>query len=600
MPKKTSRGSTAPSLASLVASASAEAAGAEELAGRSRPGGGEGPPSTVPLRKIRVREGHNPRKVFDEQALRELAETVAAGGIVQPIVVQPDPEAGDFWILQGERRYRSLRHLLKEGRIEEDYPVPVYVREGLDEEAALTSALVENLQREDLSPVEEAEAFAVLRDRFGRSTAEIARTVGRTRRHVQGRLQLLSLDEEVRDAVLEGEVPGSVARVLAGAPGGLQREALERFRGAPAHLKSAEAMRRHLRARLVPFEQALFDPAHYVDTHGGPVWVTETGERDPGDRGRYFADPALFSRLQEEALEMIRGELRTRYEWVEEVQGRELPGHLEEDPQGPGAVLLLPNGLFDVRLIEGVRMAGGSRAEEVPVGRHAAGRPEAAVEEVVEPPSPARLARAARLRTRALQEAVAADPVAALRAAIVALLTGGPSVGVSFDAEALRRRPDPPPTVVRGLNALARAAGLEGPEVLLDPDREERPDEGDLYHRLLSVPRGVLVRMFAALVAATLDSGSADGEGPTLEGPALAYELAQDLEVRVTDWKPTVKYFREYSLEELRAIAERLEVELPEAVSKEEAIEVLLSSERIGEYSPPELAFRPPGGASSD
>jgi hypothetical protein len=418
---------------------------------------------------------------------------------------------------------------------------------------------------------------------------------------VQGRLQLLSLGEELRQAVLEGEVPGSVARVLAAAPGEIQREALERFREAPAHLRSAEAVRRHLRARLVPFEQALFDPAHYLETHGGPVWVTETGERDPGDRGRYFADPSLFSRLQQEALDLIRGELRARYEWVEEVQGRELPAHLEEDSGGPGAVLFLPNGLYDVRVLEGVRMATGSGPEEVPAGWPAAVRPEVSgVEELVAPPSEARLARAARLRTRALQEAVAADPVAALRAAIVGLLTGGPSAGLSFDPEALRRRPDPPPTVVRGLNALARAAGLDGPEELLDPDREERLDEGDLYHRLLSIPRGVLVRMFAALVAATLDGGSAVGDEPTLESPALAWELAQDLEVEVTDWRPTVKYFSQYGLEELRAIAEGLGIELPETASKEEAIEVLLSSERIGEYSPPELAFRPPGAGPTE
>jgi hypothetical protein len=83
-----------------------------------------------------------------------------------------------------------------------------------------------------------------------------------------------------------------------------------------------------------------------------------------------------------------------------------------------------------------------------------------------------------------------------------------------------------------------------------------------------------------------------EGEELTVASPGLACELAQDLELAVTDWRPTAKYFREYGLEELRAEAGRVGVELPAEASREEAIEALLESERIGEYSPPELFFR--------
>jgi ParB/RepB/Spo0J family partition protein len=598
MPKNARR-STANPLLSLVASASAEAAGAEELASRSSRAPTQAVPPTVTLRQLRVRPGHNPRKRFDEQALRELADSIEAGGIVQPIAVEPDSPSGGYSIIQGERRYRALRLLLEEDRISEDYPVPVYVRSDLDAEAALTAALVENLQREDLSPLEEAEAFAKLRDLFGRSTAEIARGIGRSRRYVQGRLQLLSLVDEVRQAVLEGDMPAAIARVLTGAPAELQRSALEHFLDAPPPLRTEEAVRRYLRVRLVPFDRALFDPKLYEAEHGGPIWVTDTGERDPGDRGRYFADPELFLRLQREALDQRREELQDRYEWVEELEAWALPEHLEEAPDGPGAVILVGNGLYDVKVVEGVR-AAAPPGDETPAPRRPvrADSGSSVIEDLAEAPTATRLRRAARLRTRALQEALASDPVAALRAALVSLLTAGPSVGLRLDPGALGHRPDPPPTVARGLEALARAAGLEAAE-LLRPDRSRELGESDLYHRLLSVPRNVLVRMFTALVAATLDGGSATGDEPTVESPDLAFELAHDLEVTVTDWRPTAKHFAEYSVGELAAIADRLGVEVSASADKAEIIQVLLASKRIGEYSPPELAFRPaePGQA---
>ena len=601
MPKTPARRSTALSLASLVASATADSAGAEELASRGFHASTRTAPPTVPLRQLRVRPGHNPRKRFHEESLREMADTIESGGIVQPIVVEPDPDSGAYWIIQGERRYRSLRLLLEEDRITEDYPVPVYVRSAVDPQAALISALVENLQREDLSPIEEAEAFAELHDRFARSTAEIARAVGRSKRHVQARLQLLSLVDEVRQALLDGELPATVARVLAGAPAGLQRSALEHFREAPAALRTEEALRAHLRARLVPLERALFDPDLYEKAHEGPIWVTDTGDRDPGARGRYFGDPGLFLRLQQEELDRRREELRSRCDWVETIEAWELPARFEEAQDGPGAVILVRNGLYDVQVIEGVRTASAP-AETLPFPRRPA-RPDSAppqADAAGEPPTPTRLARAARLRTRALQEAVASDPVAAMRAAVVSLLTSGPSAGLRLDPEALARRPDPPPTVARGLQALAQEVGLESAEQLLVPGGHPELAEGELHHRLLATPRAVLVRMFAALVASTLDSSSAAGGEPTLESPDLAFELAHDLDVTVTDWRATAKYFNEYGPEELRGIAERLGVQIPASASKGEAIELLLASGRIGEYSPPELAYRPTDPAPTD
>ena len=187
---------------------------------------------------------------------------------------------------------------------------------------------------------------------------------------------------------------------------------------------------------------------------------------------------------------------------------------------------------------------------------------------------------------------MAIDPVAALRAAVASLLARGPGAGVRLDRLEGELAVDAPPSVVRGLDALAHAVGIEGAGELFDREAPGRPSEGEIYSRLLAVPRGVLVRMFAAVVASTLQAGAARGEELTLASPGLACELARDLELAVTDWRPTAKYFREYGLEELRAEAGRVGVELPAEASREEAIEALLESERIGEYSPPELFFR--------
>ena len=167
MPPKTARRSATYRLASLVESATAEAAGAEELGSKRAPASASTPatgsaqgasPGTVPVSRIRVRPGHNPRKSFDPERIRELADTIEAAGVVQPLVVETrrqtgkTGETGDFWLVQGERRLRAVRLLVAEGRAEEDCPVPVWVRRGLGEEQRLTAALVENLQREDLEP----------------------------------------------------------------------------------------------------------------------------------------------------------------------------------------------------------------------------------------------------------------------------------------------------------------------------------------------------------------------------------------------------------------------------------------------------------------
>ncbi len=151
-----------------------------------------------------------PRTVFNETGLDELAESIRAQGVVQPIVVTPKGK-GLYTIIAGERRWRAARRAgLKS--------VPVVVREVDDDQQILEMALVENVQRADLNAIEEAEAYRMLGERFELSQEEIAGRVGKGRTTVTNALRLLRLPEEIRDFIREGRLTAGQARPLLAIP----------------------------------------------------------------------------------------------------------------------------------------------------------------------------------------------------------------------------------------------------------------------------------------------------------------------------------------------------------------------------------------------
>jgi len=148
-----------------------------------------------------------PRRTFADPELDELAASIRENGLLQPLVVRPAPGAGDrFELVAGERRFRAVAKLGWED-------VPVLVREASDE-TLLVLALVENLQREALNPLEEAEGYRSLVDRFGMSQADIARAMGKDRSTVANFLRLLNLPPSVRKLVESGELSMGHARAL--------------------------------------------------------------------------------------------------------------------------------------------------------------------------------------------------------------------------------------------------------------------------------------------------------------------------------------------------------------------------------------------------
>ena len=162
----------------------------------------EGGVQNVPVGQLRVSK-LQPRRTFDEEALAELTRSVADKGIIQPLVVRP--VEGGFEIVAGERRFRAAQ---KAGLM----TVPAVVKM-LDDRATLEVAIIENLQREDLTPIEEANAFQQLVD-FGLTQTQVADAVGKSRSAVANTLRLLQLPEPVQDALSAGKIQAGHARAV--------------------------------------------------------------------------------------------------------------------------------------------------------------------------------------------------------------------------------------------------------------------------------------------------------------------------------------------------------------------------------------------------
>ena len=161
---------------------------------------------TLRLSDIEPTRGQ-PRKKFDESALAALAASIASVGLLQPIVVTENTDfPGTYRILAGERRWRA-------SRIAGLTEIPCVVFSG-DELAAAQVSLVENIQREDLSPIEEALAFRALMERFGLTQEEVSEKTGRSRPAVANTMRLLELPEDIRSAVSEGLLSAGHARAL--------------------------------------------------------------------------------------------------------------------------------------------------------------------------------------------------------------------------------------------------------------------------------------------------------------------------------------------------------------------------------------------------
>lgn len=188
---------------------------------------------TLPLREIEPDPGQ-PRKTFDDETLAELSASIAEHGLLQPIAVRPKPSGG-YLIVAGERRWRASRMA---GLTE----VPVIVKDVTDEQA-MELALVENLQREDLDPVEEAAGIRELMTRCDLTQEQAARKLGKSRSSLANSLRLLSLPETVLELLKSGFITIGHAKVVLGLPTPeLQEEAAQMIADNQLNVRQAEAL----------------------------------------------------------------------------------------------------------------------------------------------------------------------------------------------------------------------------------------------------------------------------------------------------------------------------------------------------------------------
>src|SRR6201994_2855767 len=187
-------------LASLIGDVGGEAAHVERPRAQRK----------VPIEFIKPNP-RNPRRTFSEVELKELSDSIKQHGVIQPIVVRPVKGAQDrYEIIAGERRWRASQM----AGLHEVPIVPV----DISDSDALEFAIVENVQREDLNALEEAQGYHALADQFKRSQEDIAKTVGKSRSHVANMMRLTKLPAEVQALIASGKLSAGDARALIGAP----------------------------------------------------------------------------------------------------------------------------------------------------------------------------------------------------------------------------------------------------------------------------------------------------------------------------------------------------------------------------------------------
>ncbi|MEW6174067.1 MAG: ParB/RepB/Spo0J family partition protein [Pseudomonadota bacterium] len=246
----------------------------------------------LPLELIQ-RGKYQPRRDMDPQALEELAQSIKNYGVMQPIVVRP-LSGGRYEIIAGERRWRASQQAGLE-------KVPALVRE-VPDEAAIAMALIENIQREDLNPIEEAVALQRLQQEFQLTQQQVADAVGKSRVSVSNLLRLIALPDEIKTLLAHGDLEMGHARALLGLPGDQQVEGARHVVARGLTVRQTEALvRQWLSDKEKPKPEVKSDPdisrleQRLAERLGSPVQIKH------GQKGR--------------------GQLVIRYSSLDELQG---------------------------------------------------------------------------------------------------------------------------------------------------------------------------------------------------------------------------------------------------------------------------------------
>ncbi len=239
----------------------------------------------------------NPRKSFDEKKIAGLAASIRTDGLLQNLVVsKPKGKKKTYHIISGERRYRALSLLIKNGDLPQDLKIPVEIKEGLSDEDTHRIATVENVQRENLSPLEEADAIVgLLQEKM--TLADVCAKTGLSQSTIKRRLAISGLCEESRQALSNDDITLSQAEALTVGSEDQQRAMLKHG----LEYLDSEDIKNRLTNDKVSVSIALFDKSQYDGTYTSDLFAE--------DESTYFDDKEAFWKLQNEAVEMLACDL---------------------------------------------------------------------------------------------------------------------------------------------------------------------------------------------------------------------------------------------------------------------------------------------------
>ena len=263
----------------------------------------------LPITKIQISEA-NPRKAFDEDSILGLAQSIKTDGLLQNLIVGKAKGKKKLYpIICGERRFRAISHLVENGDFPKDYEVTVEIKDDLDADTALRIATMENIQRQDLTPLEEAQALTKL-VQDGEKLDDIVAQTGLSAHTVRRRLVLMQLSETVKECLETGEITLSQAEALSV---GTYEEQERCLNMAKSGYWDAEDIKDRILGDLPTLSMAIFERELYT----GEYTTDLLGEDD----NTYFNDAEQFFELQKQAAEELAESYREKADWVEFVEG---------------------------------------------------------------------------------------------------------------------------------------------------------------------------------------------------------------------------------------------------------------------------------------
>jgi len=379
--------------------------------------------TSVPLSTL-LPPKDNPRRILDQALIMGLAQSIKTDGVLQNLLVRSEGE-GQYRVIFGKRRYLALQHLKKRGDIDETYQVPVEIRDELDEGDAIRLATVENVQREQLHQMDEAEAFAK-QLQSGGTVEDISAKTGLSVHTVKRRLALATLCPEAKKAFRVGTINRPVAEALTIGSKAQQRSILESFHA--DYMPDPEDIREMLIGNKPSVSMAVFPRERYTGSLATDLFAD--------DETTYFDDVDQFLTLQREAVEALAEERRKSAAWVEVFQLYTVPWWQYREAEGDesaGVVINLhPSGSVEVReglVCHEVKETVVEATRQTPLApRPTPKRPEFNAD---------LLRYVACQRSAAVQAALLGNPRKAKEVAVLLLLTGFRiSIGARLDLHA--------------------------------------------------------------------------------------------------------------------------------------------------------------------